>query len=230
MIRALARRRQAPDARLWRKPGKLRPSHDVGVFPRMSAKQGAQRGQSEADPPLLPRNCRSSASSAARTSRSTIWRDALMATSASLAISAERPAISERKCATLAGAGPVSVPARERNQGSWPQRSRRRTARTRGWPRCWRNPGKLRPSCDVGVSPRMSALRGRPVVPRPPCKLMNACLCPASSRGGSPRSAGLRPSLAETGRETKAGRSRRTTTPCSESSKTRRATCSPSVV
>ena len=41
----------------------------------------------------------------------------------------------------LAGAGLVSVPARERNQGSWPQRSRRRTARTRGWPRCWRGPG-----------------------------------------------------------------------------------------
>ena len=43
---------------------------------------------------------------------------ALLATSASLAISAERPAISECRCATLAGAGLVSVPARERNQGS----------------------------------------------------------------------------------------------------------------
>ena len=41
-----------------------------------------------------------------------------LATSASLAISAERPAISECRSATLAGAGLVSVPARERNQGS----------------------------------------------------------------------------------------------------------------
>ena len=65
----------------------------------------------------------------------------LLATSVSLAISAERPAISECRCATLAGAGLVSVPARERNQGSWPQRSRRRTARTRGCPRCWRRGG-----------------------------------------------------------------------------------------
>ena len=45
-------------------------------------------------------------------------RCALVATSASLAISAERPAISECRCATLAGAGLVSVPAHERNQGS----------------------------------------------------------------------------------------------------------------
>jgi hypothetical protein len=42
----------------------------------------------------------------------------LLATSASLAISAERPAISECRCATIAGAGLLSVPARERNQGS----------------------------------------------------------------------------------------------------------------
>ena len=45
----------------------------------MTAKQGAWRGQSEARPPLLPRNCRSSATSAPRTSTSTRWRDALMA-------------------------------------------------------------------------------------------------------------------------------------------------------
>ena len=64
----------------WRKPGKLRPSYDVGVFPRMSAKQGAQRGQSEADPPPASAICRSSAPSVARTSRSTTWRDALVAT------------------------------------------------------------------------------------------------------------------------------------------------------
>ena len=64
-----------------------------------------------------------------------------MATSASLAISADRHAISECRCATLAGAGLVSVPARDRNQGSWSQRSRRRTARTRGWPRGWRRAG-----------------------------------------------------------------------------------------
>ena len=37
---------------------------------------------------------------------------------ASLAISAEKPAIFECRCATLAGAGLVSGPARERNQGS----------------------------------------------------------------------------------------------------------------
>ena len=42
---------------------------------------------------------------------------ALVATSASLAISAERPAISERRCATLAGSNLLSVPAPERNQG-----------------------------------------------------------------------------------------------------------------
>jgi len=45
----------------------------------MPANQGAQRGQSEADPPLLRRNCRSSATSASRASRSTTWRDALVA-------------------------------------------------------------------------------------------------------------------------------------------------------
>ena len=55
----------------WRKPGKLRPHNDVGVFPHMTAKQGAQRGRSEACPPLLPRNLGSSATSARRTSRST---------------------------------------------------------------------------------------------------------------------------------------------------------------
>ena len=58
---------------------------DVGIFPHMTAKQGAQRGQSEACPPLLPRNCRSSATSAPRTSRSTRWRDALLARSRSIA-------------------------------------------------------------------------------------------------------------------------------------------------
>ena len=45
----------------------------------MTAKQGARRGQSEACPPLLPRNCRSSPTSAATTSRPTAWRDALVA-------------------------------------------------------------------------------------------------------------------------------------------------------
>ena len=41
---------------------------------------------------------------------------AQLATSASVAISAERPAISECRCATLPGAGLASAPARERNQ------------------------------------------------------------------------------------------------------------------
>ncbi len=63
----------------WRKPGKLRPPYDVDLFPHMTAKQGAQRGRSEACPPLLPRNCRASATSAARTSRSATWRHALLA-------------------------------------------------------------------------------------------------------------------------------------------------------
>ena len=85
---------------------------------------------------------------------------AQLATSASLGISAERPATSEWRYATLAGAGLASVPARERNQGSWPQRSRRRTAHMRGWPRCWRKPGKLRPPYDVGVFPHMTAKQG----------------------------------------------------------------------
>ena len=75
---------------LLAKPGKLRPPYDVGVFPHMTAKQGAQRGQCEACPPLLPRNCRSSATSAPRTSRWTRWRDALMARRRSEPISARR--------------------------------------------------------------------------------------------------------------------------------------------
>ena len=33
--------RDARHARLWRKPGKLRPPYDVGIFPHMTAKQGA---------------------------------------------------------------------------------------------------------------------------------------------------------------------------------------------
>ena len=45
-------------------------------------------------------------------------RALVLANCASLAISAERPAISECRYATLAGAGFVSVPARDRNQGS----------------------------------------------------------------------------------------------------------------
>ncbi len=75
------------------------------------------------------------------------------ARSAPLAISAERPEISECRCATLAGAGLVSVPALGRNQGSWPQQSRRRTARTRGWPRCWRFP-RLAPAAAAGLLSR----------------------------------------------------------------------------
>ena len=59
--------RSRDGARDWRNPGKLRPSFDVEVFPRMSAKQGAQRGQSEARPPLLSRNCGASATLAAGT-------------------------------------------------------------------------------------------------------------------------------------------------------------------
>ena len=60
-------------ASLLAKPGSFA-ALCVGVFPHMTAKQGAQRGQSEACPRLLPRNCRSSATSAPRTSRSTRWR------------------------------------------------------------------------------------------------------------------------------------------------------------
>ena len=44
--------------------------------------------------------------------------DPHLAISASFAISAQRPAMSECRCAMLAGAGLVSVPARERNQGA----------------------------------------------------------------------------------------------------------------
>ena len=83
--------------RNWRKPGKLRPPYDVGVFPHMTAKQGAQRGQSEACPPLLPRNCRSSATSAPRTSRSTRWRDALVATRRALAFAAIGPLAASKR-------------------------------------------------------------------------------------------------------------------------------------
>jgi hypothetical protein len=90
----------------------------VALFPAELAKQGAQRGQSEADAAVLSRTCRSSASSATTTSGPTSRRASLLATSASLAISAERPAISECRSSTLAGAALLSVHAPERNQGS----------------------------------------------------------------------------------------------------------------
>ena len=64
--------------------------------PRMSAKQGAQRGQSEADPPLLRRICRSSAPAVARTSRSTTWRDALVAKLGALASAGDPPCLRVR--------------------------------------------------------------------------------------------------------------------------------------
>ena len=125
-------------SRLWRKPGKLRPPYDVGVFPHMTAKQGAQRGQSEACPPLLPRNCRSSATSAPRTSRSTRWRDALMANRRSEPISARRPVAQSKR-----GHESFRPRAVARTRGEWKaglsaRRPSRQTGRRRAELRKWR--------------------------------------------------------------------------------------------
>ena len=64
----------------------------MALLPAELAKQGAQRGQSEADAALLSRTCRSSASSATTTSGPTSRRAALLATSTSLAVAAICPA------------------------------------------------------------------------------------------------------------------------------------------
>ena len=60
------------------------------ALPPTRAKQGAQRGQSEADAALLSRICRSSASSATATSGPTSWRAALPATRRASAALASR--------------------------------------------------------------------------------------------------------------------------------------------
>ena len=65
----------------------------MALFPAELAKQGAQRGQSEADAALLSRTCRSSASSATTTSGPTSRRAALLANCASLVIPRERPLV-----------------------------------------------------------------------------------------------------------------------------------------
>jgi hypothetical protein len=67
---------------------------------------------------LLLRTHGYSAPTATTTTTPRRVRAPVVAISASFAISAQRPAMSECRCAMLAGAGLVSVPARERNQGA----------------------------------------------------------------------------------------------------------------
>jgi hypothetical protein len=83
--------------RIWRNPGKLRPSAELADVPGVNAKQGAQRGEFEVGPPLLSRNSRSSAASTVRTTRSTRWRDALVATSGSVVARRSGPAFAWRR-------------------------------------------------------------------------------------------------------------------------------------
>ena len=61
---------------------------------------------------------RNSGSTMSATARPTTRRASQLARTGSLAVSAERPAISECRCPTLSSAGLLNVPARERNQGS----------------------------------------------------------------------------------------------------------------
>jgi len=68
----------------WRKGGREKAWTCARARPAGYPKQGAWRGQSEADPPLLPRISKSSASSAAMTTGSAASRDALVARSTSL--------------------------------------------------------------------------------------------------------------------------------------------------
>ena len=63
----------------------------MALFPAELAKQGAQRGQPEADAALLSRTCRSSASSATTTSGPTSRRAALLARCGQGPISAATP-------------------------------------------------------------------------------------------------------------------------------------------
>ena len=84
----------------------------MALFPAELAKQGAQRGQSEADAALLSRTCRSSASSAATTSGPTSRRAALLATSRTLR---PRPV---RTCVAVAAVLRLSRPSATRHAGN----------------------------------------------------------------------------------------------------------------
>ena len=77
----------------------------MALFPAELAKQGAQRGQSEADAALLSRSCRSSASSATTTSGPTSRRPALPANTRQLA--------GEREALASCGGGTQSWSGRD---------------------------------------------------------------------------------------------------------------------
>ena len=69
-----------------------------------------------------------------------------------------------------------------------PATAARRSLRD-GGPCCWRKPGKLRPSYDIGVLPQnqMSALQGMPEARRAPCKVAKARLCHQGVAGAAGR-------------------------------------------
>ena len=113
-IEGTALPRQARQPRSPRISG-LRRGTSVDLLSNFARLRGSSAVSGTARPASV--NTRYSRPPLTTTAEPTTTPVALLATSASLAISAERPAISDRRCATLAGSNLLSVPAPERNQG-----------------------------------------------------------------------------------------------------------------